>query len=297
MARLDRSYESQSAQRRFFRNAVNVPLLTREHEHELAVRWREQEDNSALHEITFAYNWLVISMAKRFRNYGLPVAGLIQEGSVGLLQAAARFEPERGVRFSTYASWWIRSAMQDFILCNWSIVLTVTTAAQKWLFFNFRRLRAKIGAADGPLPRAGREIIAAELNMRLEDVEMMEGRLKASDQSLNTTIGENSENECQNFLTDSRPLPEEIVFRNVDSCSRRTWLHEALRTLSKREHTIIDKRRLGEDSVMLGELSHDFGISKERVQQTEHKALEKLRTLMACQVERSGDFIFEEDRA
>ena len=293
MAHLDRTYQSQSAERRFFRDSINAPLLTRDHEHELAVRWREQEDESALHEITFAYTRLVISMAKRFRNYGLPVADLIQEGSVGLLQAAARFEPERGVRFSTYASWWIRAAMQDFVLRNWSIVRTGTTAAQKSLFFNFRRLRAKIGAADGPLPRAGRENIAAELNVRLQDVEMMEGRLTASDQSLNAPIGENGENERQDFLIDSRPLPEEIVFRNVDSRSRRTWLHEALRTLSERERTIIDKRRLSEDSVTLAELGRDFGISKERVRQIEHKALEKLRTLMACRVERPGDLMLE----
>ena len=293
MAHLDRTYQSQSAERRFFRDSINAPLLTRDHEHELAVRWREQEDESALHEITFAYTRLVISMAKRFRNYGLPVADLIQEGSVGLLQAAARFEPERGVRFSTYASWWIRSAMQDFVLRNWSIVRTGTTAAQKSLFFNFRRLRAKIGAADGPLPRAEREYIAAELSVRLQDVEMMEGRLTASDQSLNAPIGENGENERQDFLIDSRPLPEEIVFRNVDSRSRRTWLHEALRTLSERERTIIDKRRLSEDSVTLAELGRDFGISKERVRQIEHKALEKLRTLMACRVERPGDLMLE----
>jgi RNA polymerase sigma-32 factor len=293
MAHLDRTYQSQSAERRFVRDSINAPLLTRDHEHELAVRWREQEDESALHEITFAYTRLVISMAKRFRNYGLPVADLIQEGSVGLLQAAARFEPERGVRFSTYASWWIRAAMQDFVLRNWSIVRTGTTAAQKSLFFNFRRLRAKIGAADGPLPRAGRENIAAELNVRLQDVEMMEGRLTASDQSLNTPIGENGENERQDFLIDSRPLPEEIVFRNVDGRSRRTWLHEALRTLSERERTIIDKRRLSEDSVTLAELGRDFGISKERVRQIEQKALEKLRTLMACRVERPGDLMLE----
>lgn len=293
MAHLDRTYQSQSAERRFVRDSINAPLLTRDHEHELAVRWREQEDESALHEITFAYTRLVISMAKRFRNYGLPVADLIQEGSVGLLQAAARFEPERGVRFSTYASWWIRAAMQDFVLRNWSIVRTGTTAAQKSLFFNFRRLRAKIGAADGPLPRAGRENIAAELNVRLQDVEMMEGRLTASDQSLNAPIGENGENERQDFLIDSRPLPEEIVFRNVDSRSRRTWLHEALRTLSERERTIIDKRRLSEDSMTLAELGRNFGISKERVRQIEHKALEKLRTLMACRVERPGDLMLE----
>ena len=220
MASFDSRYYSQSAERRFFRESINAPMLTREHEYELATRWREQEDVSALHEIITAYTRLVISTATRFRNYGLPIADLIQEGSVGLLQAAARFEPERAVRFSTYASWWIRSAMQDFVLRNWSIVRTGTTASQKSLFFNLRRLRAKIGAADGPLGREGRQRIAAELKVRLRDVEMMEGRLAASDQSLNAPVGENGEHEWQDFIADTRPLPEEIVVKSEDSQSR-----------------------------------------------------------------------------
>ena len=145
----------------------------------------------------------------RFRNYGLPVADLIQEGCIGLLQAAGRFEPEREVRFSTYAIWWIRAAMQDYVLRNWSIVRTGTTAAQKSLFFNFRRLRNKIDRVDGPLRREGRERIASELRVRLKDVEMMEGRLSASDQSLNAPMGENGEAEWQYFIVDTRPLPEE----------------------------------------------------------------------------------------
>jgi RNA polymerase sigma-32 factor len=293
MASFDSRYYSQSAERRFFRESINAPLLTREHEYELATRWREQEDVSALHEIITAYTRLVISTATRFRNYGLPIADLIQEGSVGLLQAAARFEPERGVRFSTYASWWIRSAMQDFVLRNWSIVRTGTTASQKSLFFNLRRLRAKIGGADGPLGREGRQRIAAELKVRLRDVEMMEGRLAASDQSLNAPVGENGEHEWQDFIADTRPLPEEIVFKSQDSQSRAVWLDEALHTLSERERIIIGKRRLTDEGMTLAELGRDFGISKERVRQIEHKALEKLRSLMASQVERPGDLMLE----
>ncbi len=244
------SYHTQGAERRFFRESINAPLLSRDHEHELATRWRDNEDEAALHEIVFAYSRLVISTAMRFRNYGLPIADLIQEGSIGLLQAAARFEPERQVRFSTYASWWIRAAMQDFVLRNWSIVRTGTTAAQKSLFFNFRRLRARIDSFDGPLKREGRERIARELRVHLKDVEMMEGRLSA-------------------------------------------WLHEALESLSERERIIIGKRRLRDETVTLAELGRDLGISKERVRQIEHKALEKLRALMVCRVERPGDLILE----
>ena len=293
MSAYDSNHHTQRAERRFFTDAINAPLLTREHEHELATRWRDDDDETALHEIVFAYSRLVISTAMRYRNYGLPVADLVQEGCIGLLQAAARFEPERNVRFSTYASWWIRAAMQDFVLRNWSIVRTGTTAAQKSLFFNFRRLRAKIGRVDGPLRREGRERIALELRVHLRDVELMEGRLSASDQSLNAPIGENGESEWQDFIADTRPLPEETVFEHVDSMSRSAWLHEALDTLSERERIIIGKRRLRDESVTLAELGRDLGISKERVRQIEHKALEKLRALLVCRVEQPGDLIFE----
>ena len=293
MSAYNSNHHTQRAERRFFTEAINAPLLTREHEHELAIRWRDEDDEAALHEIVFAYSRLVISTAMRFRNYGLPVADLIQEGSIGLLQAAARFEPERQVRFSTYANWWIRAAMQDYVLRNWSIVRTGTTAAQKSLFFNFRRLRNKIDRVDGPLRREGRERIASELRVHLKDVEMMEGRLSGSDQSLNAPMGENGEAEWQDFIVDTRPLPEETVFEHVDGKSRSAWLHEALDSLSERERIIIGKRRLRDETVTLAELGRDLGISKERVRQIEHKALEKLRALMACRVERPGDLIFE----
>ncbi len=287
------NYHAQRAEQRFFAEAINAPLLSREHEYELATRWREEDDEAALHEIVAAYSRLVISTAMRFRNYGLPVADLIQEGSVGLLQAAARFEPERKLRFSTYASWWIRAAMQDYVLRNWSIVRTGTTAAQKSLFFNFRRLRAKIDHVDGPLRREGRERIAHELRVHTRDVEMMEERLSGSDQSLNAPVGETGEGEWQDFIADTRPLPEDTVFARIDAGSRATWLHEALGELSEREQIIIGKRRLRDESVTLAELGRDLGISKERVRQIEHKALQKLRALLTDRVERPGDLILE----
>src|SRR5690606_3118596 len=164
------SQTTREASASFIRSAMATPLLTREREHELALRWREDEDEAALHELVRAYARLVAGMAARFRNYGLPSGDLLQEGNVGLLQAAARFEPERGVRFSTYATWWVRSAMQDYILRNWSIVRTGTTSAQKSLFFNLRRLRARIeGETGAPLDGTGRARIANELRVHARD--------------------------------------------------------------------------------------------------------------------------------
>src|SRR5882757_352931 len=183
--------ETQRANLKFIKASMSEPLLSRETEFELARRWRQDHDEPSLHSLVRAYTRLVIATASRFRNYGLPIGDLVQEGNVGLMQAAARFEHDREVRFSTYAAWWIRSAMQDYVLRNWSIVRTGTTAAQKSLFFNLRRLRAKIEDFSGrPLTHEGRLKIAAELNVELTDVEAMEMRLGAADQSLNAPVGE-----------------------------------------------------------------------------------------------------------
>src|SRR4051794_4649052 len=191
MAHID-DPETQRANLNFIKASMKEPLLTRDHEFELARRWREADRTEALHELVRAYPRLVVATASRFRNYGLPIGDLVQEGNVGLMQAAARFEHDREVRFSTYAAWWIRSAMQDYVLRNWSIVRTGTTAAQKSLFFNLRRLRAKIENAGGQsgLTQAGRAWIATELRVDVADVEQMEMRLSASDQSLNAPISE-----------------------------------------------------------------------------------------------------------
>lgn len=289
MAFMDRG-SAEQASRKLIRESMNAPLLTREHELELARAWRNDGDEAALHELIKAYMRLVVSAASRFRNYGLPVGDLIQEGVVGLMQAAARFEPERDVRFSTYAAWWIRSAMQDYILRNWSVVRTGTTAAQKSLFFNLRRLRAKIDDGLGSsMTDAGRAQIAEALAVSIEDVEAMETRLGAGDQSLNATISLNGEDVWQDFLADERPSPEEVISDRHDSQARTVWLKESLEELNERERTIIHERRLREDGRTLEELGHRLGISKERVRQIEHRALQKLKAALLRKVRDPGD--------
>src|ERR1700731_2032874 len=202
---------TQKANLSFIKASMRTPLLSREREFELAQRWREGGDTVALHELVRAYTRLAIATAGRFRSYGLPTGDLIQEGSVGLLQAAARFEPARDVRFSTYAAWWIRSAMQDYVLRNWSIVRTGTTAAQKSLFFNLRRLRARIdNLSSAPLSEAGRHKIAIALKVDVAEVESMDMRLGAADQSLNAPLA-GGEEDWQEFLADRRPTPEDEV--------------------------------------------------------------------------------------
>ena len=285
---------TQKANLDYIKGAMREPMLEREHEFELARRWREGGDTGALHELVRAYTRLVVSTATRFRNYGLPMGDLVQEGNVGLMQAASRFEPDREVRFSTYAAWWIRSAMQDYILRNWSIVRTGTTAAQKSLFFNLRRLRARIEDASGrPLTHEGRLNIARELNVELAEVEAMETRLGAVDQSLNAPISEGGEDDWQDYLSDSRPNPEDVVIGMRDSETRSRWLAEALRELNPRERTIIAQRRLRDEGATLEELGRELGVSKERVRQLEHRALLKLRASMQRHVDVPTDLFLE----
>jgi RNA polymerase sigma-32 factor len=290
MATITDTIDSQRASRRFIRESMSAPLLTREHELDLARRWRDEGDEKALHELVQAYMRLAISTASRFKNYGLPMGDLVQEGVVGLMQAAARFEPERDVRFSTYAAWWIRSAMQDYILRNWSVVRTGTTAAQKSLFFNLRRLRAKIDdGRHARLDEAGRAYIATELAVTVEEVEAMEMRLAGGDQSLNASISPAGEDAWQDFLADDRPNPEEIVAETMDGDARSRWLTSSLAELSDRERTIIHERRLREDGRTLEELGVRLGISKERVRQIEHRALLKLKAAILKRVKDPGD--------
>lgn len=263
------------------RAAMRAPMLEKGHELELAHRWRERRDEKALKELTRSYLRLVISVAGRYRHYGLPMADLVQEGTVGLMEAAARFEPEREIRFSTYASWWIRSSMQDFILRNWSIVRTGTTAAHKSLFFNLRRLRAKIqDDQDRPMTRDSRARIAKELGVRLKDVEVMEARLSANDRSLNTAVSEAGDTEWQDFLPCNSPLPEDVVIHTKDGETCSGLLAQAMKVLSDREMVIIRERRLTDDQVTLAALGGRLGISKERVRQIESQALTKLRNAL-----------------
>jgi RNA polymerase sigma-32 factor len=260
------------------KKAMDAPLLEREEELNLATAWKEKGDEEALHALTTAYMRLVISIAAKFRHYGLPFPDLVSEGNIGLMQAAARFEPEREVRFSTYATWWIRASIQDYVLRNWSIVRTGTTAAQKSLFFNLRRLRALIkDTSSGQLTPENRAYVAQALRVGEDDVEKMASRLAAVDRSLNAPFSEDGEGEWQDLLADENPDPETQVMEDRDQAQRAQWLGEALSRLSEREQLIIRERRLGEDSVTLEKLGERLGISKERVRQVEHQALNKLK--------------------
>ncbi len=284
-----------SADTAFIRKAMAAPLLAREEEVELALSWRDQQDERALHRLIDSHMRLVAAVASRYRAYGLSMPDMVQEGSLGLLQAANRFEPERGVRFSTYASWWIRSAIQDYILRNWSIVRSGTTSTQKSLFFNLRRLRAQIERATGrSLDSEGRETIAKALKVDRRDVEMMEGRIGGPDQSLNATIAEDTDLERQDLVSDERPGPEDLIIGIRDSATRSRWLAECLEELSARERVIIEQRRLQEVGRTLEDLGKVLGVSKERVRQLESRALKKLRAALSKRVELDSDLLLEE---
>jgi RNA polymerase sigma-32 factor len=275
-------HSPQRIDQRLVKAATDARLLGKEEEFELARRWRDDRDHAALQELMSAYLRLVISMASKYRHYGLPANDLVQEGCLGLIQAADRFEPERDIRFSTYASWWIRSAIQDFVLRNWSIVRTGTTAAQKKLFFNLRRLRSLIGQDTGndsaaPISAETRQRIATQLGVKQQEVDYMEARLSGGDHSVNAPVGDEGDSEWQDYLADERPAPEEAVMHAHDTEIRLGWLREAMETLTEREKLIIQERRLGDESVTLAVLGDQLGISKERVRQIEHQALGKLR--------------------
>lgn len=265
--------------------ARSTPLLSAEAERALAKAWHDRGDETALHKLTSAYLRLVIAIAARFRAYGLPMSDLVQEGSIGLMQAAERFDPEREVRFSTYSSWWIRAAIQDYILRNWSIVRTGTTAAQKSLFFNLRRMRALI-REDGraSLSPEGRETIAKKLRVSAAEVEQMESRIAAGDRSLNARVGEDGDTEWQDLVADDAPLPEALVMKKTDERRRDEWLQAGLKTLSSRELTIITERRLRDEGETLEALGMKLGISKERVRQIEQTALKKLKSALLARV-------------
>jgi len=270
------------------RSAMSAPYLEREEERALAIRWKELKDQEALHRITSAHMRLVISMAGRFRKFKLPMNDLIQEGYVGLLEAAARFDPEREVRFSTYASWWIRASMQDYILRNWSIVRGGTSSAQKALFFNLRRLRSKLAQSDDNMTKAEmyREI-SDQLGVSTSDVEIMDSRLSGPDSSLSAPVNneEPGASRRMDFLVDDHPLQDEIAESSIDMERRNQWLNVALDTLNERELHIIRERRLDDDGVTLEALGEKLGISKERVRQIESRAMEKLKIALLSQHE------------
>jgi RNA polymerase sigma-32 factor len=283
-----------SSRREFVRAAMQAPYLERDEEHDLAVRWRDGKDQAALHRLTSAHMRLVIAVAARFRNFGLPMSDLIQEGHVGLLEAAARFEPDREVRFSTYATWWIRASIQDYILRNWSIVRGGTSSSQKALFFNLRRLRARLAQTTDQRPRPLIHAeIAKAIGVSTSDVALMDSRLSGPDMSLNAPIheSEGSTADRQDFLVDKVPLPDETVGEMIDGERRLTWLRSALSVLNQRELMIVKERRLQEEGATLESLGESLGISKERVRQIENRALEKLRAALLKENPDRGAFV------
>jgi RNA polymerase sigma-32 factor len=256
---------------------MEAPLLEREHEANLARRWLEKRDESALHEIIEAHARLVVRIASGFRSSGLPLADLIQEGNIGLMEAADRFDPEREVRFSTYASWWIVASIQNYILRNSSIVRAATTPKQRRLFFNLRRLRSKMAMGfNGGLTTDERQTIADKLDVTVADVERMETHLSRPDQSMNAMVGADEGIEFQELLPDDGPTPEEYAADGSSRRARHAYIDHALAQLSERERHIIVQRFLEDRKVTLAEIGEEFGVSKERIRQIESRALQKM---------------------
>jgi RNA polymerase sigma-32 factor len=271
------------------RRAMKAELLDAETELALAYAWRDQRDEQALHRLITAYMRLAISMASKFKRYGAPMNDLIQEASVGLMKAADKFDPDRGVRFSTYAVWWIKASIQDHVMRNWSMVRTGSTSSQKSLFFNMRRVQARLereAAAEGrELDRHEmRELVAVEVGVPLHDVEMMEGRLSGSDFSLNATQSVDDEGrEWIDALEDTGPQAAETVENNHDNDTLRQWLVTALSGLNDREQFIVRERKLRDDPRTLESLGTELGLSKERVRQLEAAAFGKMRKSLESQ--------------
>ena len=263
--------------------AMSAELLDAATETALARRWRDEGDEAALHRLAMAYMRLAISMAAKYRRYGAPMNDLVQEAGVGLMKAASKFDPDRGVRFSTYAVFWIKASIQDYVMRNWSLVRTGSTGAQKALFFNLRRVRARLerelSAAGGAvMPDHLRREIAAEIGVPVRDVEMMEARLGGPDFSLNARQAGDEGREWVETLEDNAPPAEATVAHASDLSTARVWLDDAIAALSGREQLIIRARKLTDAPATLASLGAKLRLSKERVRQLEVQALRKLRT-------------------
>ncbi|MDZ4137072.1 MAG: RNA polymerase factor sigma-32 [Paracoccaceae bacterium] len=279
------------------RQAMKAELLDAETELRLAYAWRDQRDEAALHRLITAYMRLAISMASKFRRYGAPMNDLIQEASLGLMKAADKFDPDRGVRFSTYAVWWIKASIQDYVMRNWSMVRTGSTSSQKALFFNLRRVQAKL---EREASQAGevldghqlREGIAREVGVPLADVEMMEGRLSGSDYSLNAT--QSSEDEGREWidaLEDDGAQAVDLVEGAHDTACLRGWLVKAMAGLNARERFIVTERKLRDAARTLESLGEELGLSKERVRQLEAGAFAKMRRSLETQSKEVHHFL------
>jgi RNA polymerase sigma-32 factor len=259
-------------------DAKRFPMLSPEREQKLAQAWRNDGDAAALRELVGSHLRLVIKIARGFAGYGLPVSDLVAEGNVGLMQAAQKFDPDRGFRFATYAMWWIRAAIQEYILHSTSIVKMGTTAAQKKLFFNLRQLKGRLEQFEaGDLSPESVAMIAAELDVPAKDVVEMNRRMSAADGSLNVTLTEDGEAEWLDRLVDEGPSQETVLAEADEMAQRRKLLGEAMARLNAREREILVERRLRDEPLTLEDLSRRFHVSRERIRQLEVRAVDKLR--------------------
>ncbi len=268
----------------YLREIRQFPMLKADEEFMLAKRWRGHDDADAAHRMVTSHLRLVAKIAMGYRGYGLPIGELISEGNVGLMQAVKRFDPDRGFRLATYAMWWIRASIQEYILHSWSLVKMGTTASQKKLFFNLRKLKGYLSAIDdGDLSPENVEYIASALNVPEQDVISMNRRMLGPDQSLNTPVGEDGGGEWQDWLEDPGENQEKVVLENDEFARRGAQLARAMDVLNDREEHILRERRLKEEPATLEQLSKVYNISRERVRQIEARAFEKLQKTMQAE--------------
>ncbi len=263
---------------RYLQEIRKFPMLEQDEEFMLAKSWQEHEDSESAHKLVTSHLRLVAKIAMGYRGYGLPVSELISEGNVGMMQAVKRFDPDRGFRLATYAMWWIRAAIQEYILHSWSLVKMGTTAAQKKLFFNLRKLKGQIRAIEeGDMAPEQVTYIADTLGVPENDVVQMNRRLAAPDHSLNAPLRIDGDGEWQDWLVDEGESQENLLAESEELGKRRALLVSAMKNLNERERYILEERRLKEDPTTLEELSQEYGISRERVRQIEVRAFEKLQ--------------------
>lgn len=262
----------------YLQEIKKFPILTADEEYMLAKRYKEHGDTKAAHKLVTSHLRLVAKIAMGYRGYGLPVTDLISEGNVGIMQAVKKFDPERGFRLATYAMWWIRAEIQEYVLHSWSLVKIGTTAAQKKLFFNLKKLKNQLSSIDsGNLSPENAREIARRLNVKEAEVFDMDNRLFSGDQSLNIQIGDEGGAEWQDMLVDSNETQDKIVEKNDEHKYRKKIFQKALDVLNDREKEIISLRKLRDKPLKLEELSKKYNISRERVRQIEEKAFEKLQ--------------------
>ena len=268
----------ESSLSRYLEEISAFPVLEAKEELELAYRWRDHEDRAAAHQLVTSHLRLVAKIAFGYRGYGLPVSDLIAEGNIGMMQAVKRFDPDKGFRLSTYAMWWIKASIQEYILKSWSLVKIGTSSAQKKLFFNLRRIKNKLnGFAEGSLSPENVEKVAHDLGVSERDVMDMEMRLGGSDQTLNAPVGgEEGGIEFIDLLASNEESVEDAMVERDERDSRHALLEMVMETLNAREKDILTRRRLQEPPATLEELSQEYAISRERVRQIEARVMEKL---------------------